>query len=163
MLNIYISVLDLHNVSIKSDANTIWCFLKGRSSYLSPPLSPSWAITVWSVLDVVLPNMLWTAMLIDARSIPPQLQTRSLQGRHVSRIKILILKKSPHSVCLYNILCDWLYNGLLTSSCKLQLQLIKSSISVCPLHPPPPTTTLTLLSCFSAPCGQIWACEDTIW
>ena len=27
-----------------------------------------------------------------------------------------------------------------------------------PTHPP----TLTLLCCFSAPCGQIWACEDTI-
>ena len=26
-------------------------------------------------------------------------------------------------------------------------------------HPP----TLTLLSCFSAPCGQIWASEDIIW
>ena len=24
-------------------------------------------------------------------------------------------------------------------------------------------TTLTFLSCFSAPCGQIWACEDTFW
>ena len=29
-----------------------------------------------------------------------------------------------------------------------------------PTHPPP---TLTFLSCFSAPCGQIWACEATIW
>ena len=31
------------------------------------------------------------------------------------------------------------------------------------IPPPPPTTTKTLLSYFSAPCGQIWACEDTFW
>ena len=34
----------------------------------------------------------------------------------------------------------------------------RASLSLCPLLPPPPT--LTLLSCFSAPCGQIWASED---
>ena len=39
---------------------------------------------------------------------------------------------------------------------KLQLQLpLRVSIGVCPLHPPPPTTTLTFHSCFSAHCSQI--------
>ena len=46
-----------------------------------------------------------------------------------------------------------------------------SVFGVCPVHPPPPPTTiinhppttLTLLNCFSAPCGQIWVCEDTFY
>ena len=172
----YISVLDLHYVSIKSDDITFCCylvcqsvhqhsltypasqptqpppqsdigydvikgaeslsqsrrlyydkvdapgFLKDRSSSLSPPLSPSQTITL---LEVVLPIMLCTAMLRDARSNPPQLQTGSLQGGQVTQIqffstKIFILKRSSQSPFPYSVVSmskyivfDWLYNGLI--------------------------------------------------
>ena len=97
-------------------------FLKDRSSSLSSPLNPSWTITL---LEVVLPIMLCTAMLRDARSNPPQLQTGSLQGGQVTQIqffstKIFILKRSSQSPFPYSVVStskyivfDWLYNGLI--------------------------------------------------
>ena len=36
----------------------------------------------------------------------------------------------------------------------------KNTVLAFALYTHPPTTTLTFLSCFSAPCGQIWASED---
>ena len=56
----------------------------------------------------------------------------------------------------------WLiYDWLLTSSAQLSPQPPEQELvlvfALYTHHPP----TLTLLSCFSAPCGQIWASEDT--
>ena len=67
--------------------------------------------------------------------------------------QIFILARLPSSIRRYYIL---------TSSCKAPSPAkARAVLGVCPLYHPP--TTLTLLYCFSAPCGQIGACEDTFW
>ena len=103
----------------------------------------------------------------------------------LGRIFIIYFWRSDQSYVRHRkILRDWYYWNIFTSMSlahgekivekwkshsynhkkpKSQNAKSKSRLARLVGIPPPLTTTFNLLSCFSARCGQIWACDQCAW